>query len=166
MTGHFYLHLSSEDSSSTSYAEHKFTDFTTSLPKELYFKQQNSWTAALVDISLSNYTSNNTGSARPIIIKDLPQGVTVLCDVVANSYFKSGLYPVLRIIGRETSVAGSMQQTFYIPLNTSKISRVRIYLKDEDLRDLDISKWLDDTSIHNDGERIELRCTLHFTTDH
>ena len=162
MTGNYYLHLSSKDAAATSYRDptSSFTDFTVNLPLELFFSEHR-WNVALTDISLTSHSLGGGFSHK--LESDLPQGVTVLSDIVANSYYNSGLYPILRILGRKTTVAASLQHSFYTALSREKISKVRVYLLDENLRELDISKWVD-SSPREPEEPLELRCLLHFTT--
>lgn len=139
----FYMFISSDDCKDV-FADNSFYDFTIEVKPEIVLPcgGAGEWSFALTDINLENVG----GTA-------LPETCTVLCDLARGSYMKGGSVPILRRIDVETETSGSLFQTYYIGLNNLIFNRLRIYLRNSDLRPLNYTLW--------DSKAI-LNLTLHF----
>ena len=137
------MYLSSTDSRSLM-PNNLFDDFTIELLREYVFTKQQ-WVFALTEISVSGLEKS---------LRKLPESVTVLCNLANESYICEQLTPVLRSITAEADIGASLYQNHYISVNSLWFNKVRIYLRNQNLQVLDRKLWA--------GEKLTLKCTLHF----
>ena len=137
----FFIFLSSEDGKKLN-PSNSASDFTVTLPNaiELENSENIRWSVALSDISISG-------------IQSLPHTVNVMCDIIISSIIRDNYRPILRSFPSRTLTSASLFLPYYIPLNCSRIERVRIYLEDTDLSPIELSSTWDIT---------QLSCSLHF----
>ena len=83
----------------------------------------------------------------------LVDSVIVLSDCVNPSYVLGRTAPILRYIPLSHVTGASLFQTYYIGVSKPRLKRIRIYLRDKNLEQLDLT-W---------PAKATLRCTLHFT---
>ena len=117
-------------------------DFTVSLPSrvKLWNLEGSRWKVALSDVSISG-------------IHSLSSSVNVMCDIVSSSLIRNSYQPILRSFPAQTLASASLFLPYYMPLNTSSIERIRIYLLDDKLQPLLLPP----------GEsEVVLSCSLHF----
>lgn len=143
MTMNFYIYLSSADSKHL-YNNNTFSDFTVELWRPHSF-EEGEWLFALTDIYLETKTRK-----RQIA---LAESVIILSDLAKSSYIREQGAPVLRYIPATDDVGSSLFQPHYVGLSKTRVSRIRVYLKDQNLKPIDSSKWEKD---------LTLKCTLHF----
>ena len=150
MTG-FYLFISSDDSNSI-HQNNKYHDFIVELGRQYdlneasYLRSRNRWSVALVEIKLEDLA----GFESPA----LPGEVLILCDLVSTSYIKNTERRVLRLLGLTGSgQLASTYQPYYIALNRTTFSNLKIQLVDKDLHPLTGSLV---------NQPWKLSCTLHF----
>ena len=105
-----HLYLSSLDSLSA-FPDNLWYDFTVLLPKPLDL--QGVYSCALLEIDFD---------------KKLNKDVYLFCDMCEYSYLRDGYQPILRVI-QKTSV---FTKLIYIPVKTSRINTIRIYIRDEE----------------------------------
>ena len=124
-----YLFLSSRDSLNQ-YPNNLWYDFTTDFPGELEVDE--TWECALLDINC---------------IPQVEREFVVFADIVKQNYIRDTSALVLRVVYYSGSTFTIL---YYIPVNRSNISQVRIYI-----RDLEIGK-IPTESVG------QLNCTLGF----
>lgn len=117
--GRFYLNLSSKDSKSAR-PGNTFSNFMVELPRKYHFETVQS-VFALTDISIVGLADDNNSL--------LPEPLAVLCDISNDSYIGEGFLPILRTLPSATDLSASLFQSYYIAVNTSGCSKIRIYLK-------------------------------------
>ncbi len=142
----FYMYLASSDSlhGDKETSSNTFHNFVLDLFKEYHFEKTDGWVVALTDAYLETQTSTRTTIFESCI---------VLSDLVIESYINSQAAPVLRYIPGSEVLGTSLFQPYYISLSQTSINRIRIYLRNTQLKDLNLDKWPKDPI---------LRCTLHF----
>jgi len=149
----FFIFLSSVDSITKFKSNNPF-DFTVELPKaiELHSHERYYWTVAMSDISFHLNQAESPFSS-PF--------VHVMCDIVSPSIIRNGFKPLLRTFStREESGAyrsfisasNSLFLPQYFPIISSNFNRIRIYLTDHNLRNID----------NTNNSSGELTCSLHF----
>ncbi len=138
------MYLSSKDSVFSSYVDENniFSDFTIELWNEHEFEDDKRWCIALTDIYLE------AGNEEK---QTLTESVIVLSDLVNSSYILGKAAPILRYIPISQVTGVSLFQTYYIGIVKPRVKRIRIYLKNKDLEELNLD-WP-----HNSI----LKCTLH-----
>ena len=104
-----YLFLNSQDSLSVHPKNTSF-DFTVELPQPINVDGKSK-----IALSEINYSEVHE--------KDL----YVYCDVCDYSYVKDGYKPILRIVNKSCIY----NKLIYIPISSSYIPRIRIYIRDE-----------------------------------
>ena len=104
-----YLFLSSRDSLHQ-YPNNVWCDFTTVFPGELEVDE--TWECALLDINC---------------IPQVEREFIVFADLVKQNYVKDTSASVLRAVNYSGS---TFSNPYYIPVNRSNISQVRIYIRD------------------------------------
>ncbi len=104
-----YLFLNIQDSKSI-HPNNIPLDFTVELPQPITLTRKSR--IALIEI-------NYPGKYK--------QDLYVFCDICDYNYVKNGYKPLLRIVN------GSQvyRKLLYIPLSTTNISRIRVYIRDE-----------------------------------
>ena len=153
--GGFYLFLSSQDSISL-YPLNKYDDFTVEfdrpieLPETCGFGYTQTWRFALTEISLETVGGKDRRS--------LPESVVVLTDLCATSYIHATEAPVLRTIGAKGELGSGLGQIYYIAVNKSSFNRLRIQIRDRELKPLVKNNQEDKLW----PERGVLKCSLHF----
>ena len=137
----FYIFLSSSDSKQIN-STNKPHDFTVVLPQSISFNREEGteWTVALADIAITNQG-------------DLTKTILVFCDIVSPSLIRGSYNPVLRSFPSQTLKSTSLFLPYYLPVNSSLIERIRIYLVDDKLKPITFDESKGD---------IELTCSLHF----
>lgn len=145
MTG-FYMFLSSTDCKEV-FANNRFDDFTIEFKPEIKLacECRDEWSFALTEISIVRGVNEQHSL--------LPETCTVLCDLAQGSYMREAHIPILRRIDADTETSGSLFQTYYIGLNAIQFNRIRVFLKNKDLNDLNRELWHPSTIIN---------LTLHF----
>ncbi len=135
----FYIYLASSDSlhRKSENSDNKFHDFVIEFYKEYNFETGNEWVVALTDIFIETKTTTRT---------TLVESCIVLSDLVIELY-KFPSSPHIKIH------SGCLFQPYYVSLSQTRIKRIRVYLRNTQLEDLEIDKWPKDAV---------LRCTLHF----
>jgi len=149
----FFIFLSSNDSVNKFTTNNPF-DFTVELPRpiELHSHERYYWTVALSDIYF-HLEQTESPFISPF--------VHVMCDIVSPSIIRNGYKPVLRSFSiREASrvnstlisASNSLFLPQYFPIISSNFNRIRIYLTDHNLQNIN--------NINNSSG--ELTCSLHF----
>lgn len=118
------------------------------LPESCAFGFNQSWQFALTEVSL------DFANSKPK--KTLPESAVILTDLCSTSYISGTEAGVLRIIGAGSEEIGSsLGQIYYIGTNKNSFNRIRIQVRDRDLKPL-----------MKDGQvwpiNAVLKCTLHF----
>ncbi len=141
----FYMYLSSKDTvfSSSVSENNNFSDFTIELWNEHEFEEYKRWCVALTDIYIESGNEEK---------QTLVESVIVLSDLVNPSYILGKAAPILRYIPISHVTGVSLFQTYYIGIVKPRVKRIRIFLKNKNLEELNIDWPLDTT----------LKCTLHF----
>ena len=103
-----YLFLNSQDSK-TIHPHNTPFDFTVELPQPI-----NVTGKAKIALTEINYPGK------------YKQDLYVYCDVCDYNYVKDGYKPILRIING----SNTYNKLFYIPISSSHISRIRVYIRD------------------------------------
>ena len=104
-----YLYLNSQDSQSTQPLNNAY-DFTIDLPQPIIHNGK--WKCALAEIIFS---------------QSIRQDLYIYCDVCDYSYVRNTYGPILRIVKGSKVYA----KPLYIPLKIQYLSRIRIYIRDE-----------------------------------
>ena len=153
--GGFYMFLTSSDSK-TLFPLNNYDDFTIEFDRAIElsetcgFGYTQTWRFALTEISLET----ESGKER----RSLPESVVVLSDLCATSYIHATEAPVLRTVGAKGELGAGLGQIYYIGVNKSAFNRLRIQIKDRDLKSLSKS----DSNDRLWPEKAILKCTLHF----
>ena len=132
-----YLYLNSQDSIRL-YNTNSPSECRIQLPKSYIL--EGSWSCALVDISLDCHFSPKSNR------------LYLCCDFVEDSYVKESLLPVLRNVEINNRYRKLKTELYtyplYVPLKTSNLHTVRIYLLDETLQPVEFTTN-------------QLQCVLH-----
>ena len=127
----FYLFITSNDCSDI-FPSNTWNDFTIEFPQEIRLSNclGTAWSFALTEIALTNTSQS-----------PLSDSWIVLCDLAESSYIRGSTAPVLRTISQDTEKSGSLFQTYYIGVNNNKFNRLRIYIRNSELKPLNSSIW-------------------------
>ncbi len=143
----FYMYIASSDSlhEENIYEGNTFKDFTIELWREIDLNNdKGEWLVSITEIFLETKEKK---------YEELVKSCVVLSDLVQECYFNAQTAPVLRYISGSDATGFSLFQPYYVSLSKTQIKRIRIYLKNITLGELDLKNW---------SEVKALRCTLHF----
>ena len=149
MSGGFYLYLSSKDSENI-YKSNNYKDFYVEFDHQIVLEQscgfgfERQWQVALTELSIDFLNTDQT----------LPEGVVVLTELCEPSYINGTQLSILRTIASSAETNASLYNTYYVGVVVSSFNRIRIQLKNRDLKELQLEKGWPQNAV--------LQCTLHF----
>lgn len=147
--GGFYLYLSSTDSANI-YKSNNYKEFCVEFDHQIVLEQscgfgfEKQWQVALTELSIDFDNPDQT----------LPEGLVVLTELCEPSYINGTRLSILRTIASSSETRASLYNTYYVGVVVSSFNRIRIELKNRDLKDLKLSNGWPDKAV--------LQCTLHF----